>query len=92
VKTFKEAWAAKEREGYQYGGDALENVEFGWEIACAEMKVNEAEVWNEAIDAVLKAIKEPTQEQLAYRYSSDVKTVGIERELSERILTLKKKI
>lgn len=30
--TFEEAWAAKEREGYQYGEDALENVKFGWEI------------------------------------------------------------
>lgn len=30
--TFEEAWAEKEKEGYQYGGDALQNVKFGWEI------------------------------------------------------------
>jgi hypothetical protein len=31
-KTFEEAWAEKEKEGYQYGRDALEQVRFGWEI------------------------------------------------------------
>jgi hypothetical protein len=50
MKTFKEAWAEKEREGYQYGGDALENVEFGWEIAQAEMRDAEASAWNEGIE------------------------------------------
>ena len=33
--TFEHAWAEKEREGYQYGEDALEQVRFGWEIAMA---------------------------------------------------------
>lgn len=32
-KTFEQAWAKKEAEGYQYGSDALEHVRFGWEIA-----------------------------------------------------------
>lgn len=32
VPTFEEAWAQKEAEGYQYGRDALERVQFGWEI------------------------------------------------------------
>ncbi len=31
-KTFEEVWAEKEKEGYQYGRDALENVRFGWEL------------------------------------------------------------
>lgn len=31
--TFEKAWAEKEREGYQYGQDALEQVSFGWELA-----------------------------------------------------------
>ena len=31
--TFEECWADKEREGYQYGEDALEGVRFGWELA-----------------------------------------------------------
>jgi regulator of replication initiation timing len=31
--TFEQAWAEKEREGYQYGSDALEHVRFGWELA-----------------------------------------------------------
>jgi len=31
-KTFEEAWAAKEREGYRYGEDALELVRLGWQI------------------------------------------------------------
>lgn len=30
--TFDQAWAVKVAEGYQYNGDALENVRFGWEI------------------------------------------------------------
>jgi len=30
--TFEQAWAAKEREGYRYGRDALEQVRFGWEL------------------------------------------------------------
>ena len=33
MKTFDEVWAEKEREGYQYGEDALEQVRFGWELA-----------------------------------------------------------
>jgi hypothetical protein len=33
MKTFEEAWAEKEVEGYQYGEDALQGVHFGWEIA-----------------------------------------------------------
>lgn len=33
AETFEQAWAKKEAEGYQYGGDALENVRFGWNIA-----------------------------------------------------------
>lgn len=37
VKTFKEAWAVKEAEGYQYGPDALEQVEFGWRLAQDEI-------------------------------------------------------
>lgn len=32
-KTFEQAWAEKEAEGYQYGEDALQGVHFGWEIA-----------------------------------------------------------
>lgn len=35
-KTFEEAWAEKERQGYQYGKDALEQVRFGWKIARGE--------------------------------------------------------
>lgn len=31
-KTFEEAWAEKERMGFQYGPDALEHVRFGWEL------------------------------------------------------------
>jgi len=31
--TFEEVWAEKEREGYQYGEDALEHVRFGYELA-----------------------------------------------------------
>jgi hypothetical protein len=33
LPTFEQAWARKRDEGYQYGGDALENVRFGYEIA-----------------------------------------------------------
>lgn len=32
-KTFEEAWARFEAAGYSYGGGALENVRFGWQIA-----------------------------------------------------------
>lgn len=31
--TFEQAWAKFEAAGYQYGGDALTNVRFGWKIA-----------------------------------------------------------
>jgi hypothetical protein len=33
AKTFEQAWAKKQAEGYQYGKEALDNVRFGWEIA-----------------------------------------------------------
>lgn len=32
MKTFEQAWAEKEAQGYQYGEDALEGVRFGWQI------------------------------------------------------------
>lgn len=35
VPTFEEAWAEKEREGYQYGEDTLEHVRLGWEMSSA---------------------------------------------------------
>lgn len=31
--VFEEEWAKKEAQGYRYGGDALENVAFGFRIA-----------------------------------------------------------
>lgn len=37
MKNFKEKWEDKEREGYQYGRDALEGVRFGWDLAIEEM-------------------------------------------------------
>jgi hypothetical protein len=33
--TFEQAWAEKERAGYQYGEDALEQVRMGWDMAQA---------------------------------------------------------
>ena len=36
--NFKEAWAEKEAEGYQYGHDALEQVRFGWDMRAAVEK------------------------------------------------------
>ena len=30
--SFEDAWAAKEREGFQYGPEAVDNVRFGWEL------------------------------------------------------------
>ncbi len=41
--SFDQAWKEKEKEGYQYGRDALEQVRFGWEIK------------EEAIKSTLKA-------------------------------------
>lgn len=35
--AFRAAWAKKEAAGYRYGGDALENVRFGFEIAEEEL-------------------------------------------------------
>ena len=37
MKTFEEVWAEKEKEGYQYGSDALEQVRFGWSLGVAEV-------------------------------------------------------
>lgn len=31
-KTFAEAWAEKERAGFRYGADAIENVRLGWNM------------------------------------------------------------
>lgn len=33
LKNFEGEWYEKEKMGYQYGQDALEQVSFGWEIA-----------------------------------------------------------
>jgi hypothetical protein len=33
--TFEQVWAEKEREGYQYGAEALQQVRFGFELARA---------------------------------------------------------
>lgn len=30
--VFEDAWAVMERQGYNYGADALEQVRFGWEL------------------------------------------------------------
>lgn len=38
VPTFEEAWAEKEREGYQYGEDTLEQVRLGWEMRASIKK------------------------------------------------------
>jgi len=38
--TFEQAWAEKERQGYQYGHDALEQVRMGWEMAHGTHLVN----------------------------------------------------
>lgn len=37
MPTFAEAWARYKAKGYQYGGDALENVDFGYRIALEEL-------------------------------------------------------
>lgn len=37
AKTFKDAWAIMEQQGYKYGPDALSNVEFGWTLAFHSM-------------------------------------------------------
>lgn len=37
LPSFRAAWAKKEAEGYRYGGDALENVAFGYKIATEEL-------------------------------------------------------
>lgn len=41
MKTFREAWKAKEELGYRYGPDALNNVQFGFQIAldCARESI-----------------------------------------------------
>jgi hypothetical protein len=37
--TFEQAWAEKERKGYQYGEDALEHVRMGWDMAHRNLAV-----------------------------------------------------
>lgn len=37
VPSFEELWAVKEKEGYRYGRDALEQVRFGYDIAVAAL-------------------------------------------------------
>lgn len=38
LRTFEQAWADKEAQGFNYGQDALENVRFGWKIAMEELQ------------------------------------------------------
>ena len=49
MKTFKEAWAEKEAQGYQYGEDALCGVNFGWEIALTAMAQDEEAALSAAV-------------------------------------------
>jgi hypothetical protein len=37
IPSFEELWTQKEKDGYQYGRDALEQVRFGYKIAVAAM-------------------------------------------------------
>jgi hypothetical protein len=41
--SFGQAWAAKEAQGYQYGGAALEHVEHGWDMAIAALRARALE-------------------------------------------------
>lgn len=36
-RSFEEVWAEKQREGYDYGEDALQGVRFGWQLARGEV-------------------------------------------------------
>jgi dCMP deaminase len=51
MKTFEEAWAEKEEQGFQYGLDALELVRLGWELheagapPPAQKRVSWPETW-----------------------------------------------
>ncbi len=76
MKTFEEAWAEKERQGYQYGRDALENVHFGWAIreACereAEGRPTWAETWMDVARTMAKRSVDPRLQVGAIIVSDD---------------------
>ena len=57
MRTFEEAWADKEKAGYQYGEDALEHVKFGWEIALAEWTSDVAKERPERLKALFGLVR-----------------------------------
>jgi len=36
-KSFEDVWEQKEKDGFRYGADALEQVRFGWRLAEEEL-------------------------------------------------------
>jgi dCMP deaminase len=58
MKTFEEAWAEKERAGYQYGSDALDLVRFGWQLHDADKIQGDRPTWPETWMAVARTMSE----------------------------------
>ena len=46
MKTFEQVWAELEKQGYQYGEDALTNVKLGWRLAIVAVLEAQLEEYN----------------------------------------------
>ena len=59
MKTFEEIWTQKEKEGYSYGHDALEQVRFGWDLRANAEPVKMGRVsWHETWMNVARSLAE----------------------------------
>jgi len=67
AKTFKEAWAEKEAQGYHYGADALEHVHFGWQIAHEALLADAPDVARVAREYRDNAAKYPIDSEAGQR-------------------------
>jgi hypothetical protein len=63
-RTFKQVWAEKEAAGYQYGHDALENVQLGFRLAVEEYEreLTAAQAENEALRKEIEGWKRYKQD------------------------------
>jgi hypothetical protein len=86
MKTFKEAWKTKEQEGYQYGEDALEQVQVGWDLAITEVVKwlrSDPSTWSDGLDKPISRVLLAQDFMDEVRYPSELASF-IARRKTER--------
>lgn len=58
LPDFEDAWARYRAKGYHYGGDALENVAFGYQIALEELERVRPSATPAAVDVEVERLRE----------------------------------